>query len=343
MGTRSLAQTVPDSAVKDTAGQNLHPALKDSSGPELLTRKKISNSRGDSLRRDSARRSPSLKKIIPRPVQDSLDLPDTSSWADTGKSGLVMPISTLPAFFMQTLAKNPDFNFLGEGQKETMEFHRETSHESIFYLLIGILFYFAFFKVLFAKYLRNLFTLFFLVSMRQQQIREQVLQSPLPSLLLNILFVISGGLYITFLIRYSQLAQHLDFWFLLMDSIAILSLIYLGKFLFLKFSGWIFKISRATDMYIFVIFLTNKVLGIFLLPFLLLLSFSESVLRQISITISVAMIVILFFYRFLVSFNPVRKEIKVRGFHFFLYLCAFEIAPLLLIYKVLLSYLEKAH
>jgi hypothetical protein len=55
------------------------------------------------------------------------------------------------------------------------------------------------------------------------------------------------------------------------------------------------------------------------------------------------MIGILFAYRFIVSFNPVRKEIKVRGIHFLLYLCAFELAPLLLIYKVLLSYLEKAY
>jgi len=43
------------------------------------------------------------------------------------------------------------------------------------------------------------------------------------------------------------------------------------------------------------------------------------------------------FYRFIISYRPVRSEIKVNRFHFFLYLCAFEIAPLLLIYKVLLT------
>jgi hypothetical protein len=53
------------------------------------------------------------------------------------------------------------------------------------------------------------------------------------------------------------------------------------------------------------------------------------------------MVVFFYGYRFIVSFGPVRKEIKVNGFHFFLYLCAFEIAPLLLIYKLLLGYLEK--
>ncbi|HMH32336.1 MAG TPA: DUF4271 domain-containing protein, partial [Puia sp.] len=109
----------------------------------------------------------------------------------------------------------------------------------------------------------------------------------------------------------------------------------------LKFSGWIFSIQRATDTYIFIVFLTNKILGIFLLPFLIMLSFSGRVASEVLITISLLMVLLFYAYRFIVSYGPIRKEIKVNGFHFFLYLCAFEIAPLLLIYKVLLNYLEK--
>jgi hypothetical protein len=43
-------------------------------------------------------------------------------------------------------------------------------------------------------------------------------------------------------------------------------------------------------------------------------------------------------YRFAISYRPVRSEIKLSRIHFFLYLCAFEIAPLVLIYKVLLEF-----
>jgi hypothetical protein len=63
----------------------------------------------------------------------------------------------------------------------------------------------------------------------------------------------------------------------------------------------------------------------------------------ICITLSVFMIGIFFIYRLVASYKMLRKEIKISGLHFFLYLCAFEIAPLLLIYKVLLNYLGKAH
>jgi hypothetical protein len=83
-------------------------------------------------------------------------------------------------------------------------------------------------------------------------------------------------------------------------------------------------------------------LSIFLLPFLIMLSFSGTLLNEIAITISLIMIFAFFSYRCIASYGPLRKEIKMNGFHFFLYLCAFEIAPLLLIYRVLLSYLGNA-
>ncbi len=122
-----------------------------------------------------------------------------------------------------------------------------------------------------------------------------------------------------------------------------LGLIYLVKFLVLKFCGWVFNISRATDIYIFITFLVNKMVGIFLLPLLILITFSEQQTRDIFVTISLTMIFVLLGYRVFASYRPVRNEIKLTPFHYFLYLCAFEIAPLLLIYKVLLQYLEKGY
>jgi Domain of unknown function (DUF4271) len=224
-----------------------------------------------------------------------------------------------------------------------MEVHRPKSTDSLFYLIVGILFYFASIRIFFEKYFSNLMTLFFRVSLRQQQIREQVLQTPLPSLLLNILFVISAGLYSCFLLHYSRWGADVNFWILFLNCMGLLAAIYLVKFLVLKFIGWVFSISRATDIYIFIVFLVNKMLGIFLLPFLIVIIFSNEDWRQVFITISLAMVFVLWGYRILAAYRPIRNEIKLTPFYFFLYLCAFEIAPLLLIYKVLLTYLEKVY
>ena len=85
------------------------------------------------------------------------------------------------AIWKAALAANPSFNFPGRPVVESSEIHRPNSKDSLFYLMLGILFYFALVRIFFEKYFGNLITLFFRVSLRQQQIREQVQQTPLPS------------------------------------------------------------------------------------------------------------------------------------------------------------------
>jgi hypothetical protein len=241
------------------------------------------------------------------------------------------------------LKTHPYFNFFGKGIHAGTEKYERESYDMMFYLLVLMLFYFAVVKLFFGKYLANLLTLFFRASMRQQQLREQVLQSPFPSLLLNNLFVFSGGLYGAFLLRFYRYGNPEDFWFHFLYCAVLLAVLYFLKFLLLKTVGWIFNISRTAETYLFVVFLTNKIIGIFLLPFLVLISFSGPVISEIAITLSIIMTAVFYVYRFVGGYSILHKEIKISGLHFILYLCAFEIAPLLLIYKVLVTYLEKAY
>jgi uncharacterized protein DUF4271 len=272
--------------------------------------------------------------------KDSLPLPSKDSVL-TNK--IILPLQSPVLLFRKILQYNAWFNFSGKPQVQFIEEHKPDSEDGLFYLLVGIVLYFALIRVFFAKYLGYLTSLFFRASMRQQQIREQLLQAPLPSLLLNILFVATGGLYICFIAGYYQLAQGINFWLLLTDCSALVGLLYLIKFFVLKTTGWIFNITKATDTYIFIVFLANKILGILLMPILIVIAFSGTATREITVTLSFIMVAILFLYRFIASYPSIRNEIKVSILYFFLYLCAFEIAPLLLIYKVLLTYLEKAY
>ena len=320
----------------------------------------------DSVRRDSLRR-------VRRALRDSLARVDSLKKADslarlagtattaTTPTTVASPAKTAapppaerqvveahegpPAmdFWKKVLAGNRYFHFTGTPVVFAFQLHRANSKDSLFYLIVGILFYFALTRVFFEKYFNNLLTLFFRVSLRQQQIREQVLQTPLPSLLLNILFIISGGLFACYLLHFSRMGADIRFWVLYLYCMLLLAAVYLVKFVVLKFIGWVFSVSRATDIYIFIVFLVNKMLGIFLLPFLIIITFSGPTVREIFITISLAMVFVLWGYRVLAAYRPVRNEIKLTPFYFFLYLCAFEIAPLLLIYKVLLTYLEKVY
>ena len=341
-----IAQTDTARHVQDTAVATVrHQVVRSDSAVRVDSiARAIRRHRRDSLRMDSLRRDATMR-------QDSINGAAGVVKADSSKmDSNITRTPPAPArekgpdamvYWQHVLRINPYFNFAGKPVLPPFQLHKPQSKDTFFYLLVGILFYFALIRIFFEKYFNNLMTLFFRVSLRQQQIREQVLQTPLPSLLLNVLFIITAGLYACFLLFYSRFTSGINFWILYLDCIAGLVVIYLGKFVILKFSGWVFNISRASDTYIFVVFLVNKMLGIFLLPFLIVITFAGTALREIVITISFVMVFVLLVYRVVAAYRPVRNEIKLTPFYFFLYLCAFEIAPLLLIYKVLLSYLEK--
>src|SRR6201985_3993751 len=66
------------------------------------------------------------------------------------------------------LGTNPSFNFMGRPEAEIMEMHQANPRDTMFYMFLGILFYFALVRIFFEKYFGNLITLFFRVSIRQQ-------------------------------------------------------------------------------------------------------------------------------------------------------------------------------
>ncbi len=315
------AQTVSDSVIPEPV--------------KLDTVKKRTVKKQTPLSKPVARDTNKTQPLISKPVlKDSIikQTPIASNVVpqkpDTGAS-----------VYTKILLLNKGFNFFGKPVSNLVEHRKQIGKEALFYLLAGLLLYFSLIRILFNKYLTNLMGLVFRGSLKQKQIREQLLQTPLPSLLLNIYFVMVSGLYLVFLLQHFQLASNRGFWTLLVYGTMATGVVYLTKFLVLKFTGWIFNMREAADTYIFIVFLVNKLLGVFLMPILLLLAFSPSDWNGVIITLSLVMVFISFAYRYLISFAPVRREVKVSQFHFFMYLCAFEIIPLLLIYKVLLRFL----
>jgi hypothetical protein len=195
----------------------------------------------DSLKQDS------LKQAAARALAEKIR-------RDTATYRSIMPIPYLPfnkpLLFMVIKEKVPQ------------------SKDELFYLLCGLVFLVAFIRLVFPKYFNNLFLLLFQPSFRQRQTREQLMQDNLASLLMTLVFVISGGIYFEFLLIRNGLTEF-SFWWLLLYSTGILVTIYLGKYLFLLFAGWVFHEKEAARTYIFVVFLVNKIIGIILIPFLL--------------------------------------------------------------------------
>jgi hypothetical protein len=213
--------------------------------------------------------------------------------------------------------------------------------ETFFYASVLLLMFFALVRNGFGRYSGDLFKLFFRTTVKQRQIKEQMMQSPLPSLLLNLLFFFSGALFINLLFSYFHLGASFGFWELFTYCLLGLMVIYLVKFITLKICGWIFRLSEATDAYTFIVFTTNKIIGVALLPFIILMAFTSGTAQQAVFTLSMIVIAGLFVYRYYLSYASIHRQVKINFFHFILYLFAFEVIPVLLINKLLLKFLSE--
>jgi hypothetical protein len=231
-----------------------------------------------------------------------------------------LPMQTKPSFRINELRIAPSF-------------------DGRFYLIMGMLFYLAFIKVTFPKYFSNLFQLIFQSPIRQKQTREQLQQNNLASLFSNILFILNASIFVS-LVAVKNAWVDLSLYTCIAYSAVGLTALYLFKFLFLWLSGWLFSQGEAIGNYSFIVFLTNKVMGVFLIPAILLLSFSPVSVQDFAYNSALIVISILFVYRYIVSFSIVRASLKVSAFHFFLYLCTCEVLPMLVLYKLTMDFIS---
>jgi hypothetical protein len=238
----------------------------------------------------------------------------------------------------QLLQRHPYFGFSATPVTIRSEIRKVNGKDLLFYFFVFLLLIYALIRRAFPKYFNDLFRYFFRTTLKQRQISEQLMETPLPSFMLNGFFVVIGGLYTTFLLQHYKLIPFDNFWRMFLYCMLGLSTIYLIKFIGLKVSGWLFSVQEAANTYIFIVFIINKMIGILLLPFLILLAFTPGDIYLIGLTLSWCMVAGMLLYRMILTFAAVRNQVKVNPFHFFLYICAFEIAPLLLIYKALLFF-----
>lgn len=212
------------------------------------------------------------------------------------------------------------------------------SKDWLFYYILGLLLLFGVLRISYPRYFKDMFRFFFRTSLQVNQIKEQLVQSGLQSLLFNIFFAFSFGAYIYLLTDYYKSSLQVSAWLIPLGATLSLLVLYLGKYLFLKLSGWLFSNDTATETYTFIVFLINKVAGIAILPFVIVIAFSQAGVVSVAVSLSLVMVIGLFMYRFLRAYQPVQSAIKLSRLHFFVFFIAVEIAPLLLIYKVLLRF-----
>lgn len=300
----------PGQSWAQSAADTLHPPVTDTAA----------------TRRDSLPAAIYTDSVSKKPVTDT-------SWQ--------LQVNGIPPSQLLTgeaLLRNKWFILSGDAIRLHKEYRQYQGKDLIFYMLLSLCIVFAVLRQAFPKYFSDLFRLFFRTTLKQRQIREQLMQTPLPSLLLNGFYVVTGGLYLDFIYQRFHPGPPFHFWLLFLYAGLALSAIYFIKFTGLKLSGWIFNMEEAASAYVFIVFVVNKMIGIFLLPVVICLAFMKEPGYSAVLVLSWCGVGSLLLYRLVLTFSAIRNQVRLNPFHFFLYLCAFEVAPVLLIYKGLLVF-----
>lgn len=259
----------------------------------------------------------------------------------------VMPVSSkgtsVYAFdtVMQSLAASDRYlNTAGKSVVYDINPMRQDPQQDwLIYLIGGVLLLLGIIRSSYLKYFTDLFRAFMNPTLSQRQLKDQLSQSPFPNFLLNTFFAISLGLYLYLAMQRLNYPTDAIAWLLIPGLILLVGIIYLVKFIVLRFCGWLFGNAELIDGYVFILYLINKVVGILLTPFLVILAFCKPEIALPCLYISIFLIVLLVVYRYIRSYSLVHQHLSFSKLHFFLYLCAFEVVPVLIITKVLLIWL----
>jgi hypothetical protein len=147
----------------------------------------------------------------------------------------------------------------------------------------------------------------------------------------NIFFIFSAGIFLYLSLNFLALDHWEKGGLLLFFCIAFVGVLFLLKYLALSLLGWIFELQKDFDHYRFVILVYNVILGLLLLPLSILIAFGPGEYLQYYVYSGFTAISIVLLWRQTGMLFTYIGKLLPFVFHFFLYLCAVEIAPALLI------------
>lgn len=204
-------------------------------------------------------------------------------------------------------------------------------------ILITIIIAVTLLKVFYSKIFFQIFKAFVNNNTANQIVRDENLLVQRASILLSVICYLVFALF-TYKITqfYNYENQYMGQGFIKFLFIAIfIGITYSVKMISLKLFGSIFNYEKPTVSYIFNLFLINNVLGIVLLPLLIVLTYFNSVYFIYLLKLCIAIIISFYIYRLIKGVLIWTSIPRYNLFYLFLYICALEIAPLLIIYKII--------
>lgn len=155
-----------------------------------------------------------------------------------------------------------------------------------------------------------------------------------PYYLLYLNFLLNTGLFIFLVIRFftQEKFNNAPFLFICLAGGAA---VFLSKHVIFAILRFLFPVETEITRYNFLIIIFNCVLGLFLVPFNFMIAFgAESFYQGLLVFWVLGLVSIFYIYRSLRALNIGSKFLTGDQFHFLLYLCTVEVAPVVLLTKL---------
>jgi hypothetical protein len=169
-----------------------------------------------------------------------------------------------------------------------------------------------------------------------QIVRDESYLLQRASLVISIISYLLAGL---FLYQISVLYDWQIYWlqkglvrFVLFSLIIAIS--YSVKMILLRVLSVVFNQEKAAGTYIFNLFLMIMMSGLILFPANIFLAYSSMAVKHFAAIATISLIGLMFLFRLSRAIRIWFSIPQFSFFYLFLYLCAFEVAPLLVVWKL---------
>jgi hypothetical protein len=241
------------------------------------------------------------------------------SWNDQFPSYFIMRFNGLPSEYPMELPLN------------------KANEDWKFWLSLFLLAFLAIIRFGYPKDFDELNQTFKSWGISQQVIRDLGVGVPFGVVLLNIFSSLVISFYVFLLLQHFKVALIEPSWLLMIFSFVCVEVVLLLRYILLKTAEIIFPFRKELKLYNFYEIQVNRVLGVCLFPMLLLIAFSIPAISSIALVGSFIIVGTMLLIRYTKGFTIGISYFGSHVIHFLLYLCALEIAPVLIIIRLLLN------
>ena len=242
-------------------------------------------------------------------------------------------------FLKQVLSGNSidDFTTVRIKQKSNLQTGsvRYSRNSLAIEIIICLLIYTSVLNMLFNKEIKGVIQSFYNKNMFLQFDKESTGINFRAFTGLFVLFSFSLGLFIYQLTVYKNLYPAINGFRLFFTISLGIALIFSFKFLLLKLLGIIFDINRVVGQYITIINLTYFNTSFLLLLMAICFSLISYPLIPYLLIFTIVSVVVIFAWQYIGNSVNVISNFRFHKFYLFIYLCALEISPVLILIKAL--------